>query len=137
MAHELKEDNDLRDLLTSTKTIAVVGLSPNPSRPSYEVASYLQSKGYKIVPVRPGVDEVLGEKAYASLKEIPFPVDMVDVFRKNEHIPAVVDEAIEIKAKSIWIQLGLSHDEATKKAVDAGIPVVQDKCILIEHKRLI
>jgi uncharacterized protein len=136
MTNILENDNDIKVLLEETKIIAVVGLSPNPDRPSYGVAAYLQSKGYKIVPVRPGVEEVLGEKAFASLEQIPFPVDMVDVFRKPEHVPPIFDEAIKIGAKSVWLQQGIRHDEAAAKAANAGLKVVQDKCALVEHKKL-
>lgn len=97
----------------------------------------MQSQGYKIVPVRPGVDEVLGEKAYASLSDIPFEIDIVNIFRKPEHVGPIVDEAIQKKAKTIWMQLGISNDDAAKKAADAGLEVVQDRCMLIEHRRLL
>ena len=137
MAKIITKDQDIKQLLKTAKTIAVVGLSPDPERPSYEVASYLQSKGYKIMPVRPGIEKILGEKAYASLTEIPEPVDIVDIFRKTEFIPEVVDEAIRIKTKAVWMQLGLSHSEAAQKAVSAGLSAIENRCILIEHKRLL
>ena len=137
MAKILTKDQDIKQLLKTAKTIAVVGLSPDPERPSYEVANYLQSKGYKIIPVRPGIKEILGEKAYASLTEIPESVDLVDIFRKTEFIPEVVDEAIRIKTKAVWMQLGLSHPQAAQKAVSAGISAIENRCILIEHKRLL
>jgi uncharacterized protein len=129
-------DQLIEDVLKNSKTIAVVGISPKPDRASNEVAKYMQARGYKIVPVRPGADEILGEKAYASLKDIPFEVDIVDIFRKPEHIAAIVDEAIEIKAKAVWMQLGLVHEDAAKKAEAAGLKVVQDKCLVIEHRRI-
>ena len=116
---------------------AVVGLSPDPDKPSFEVAHYLQNKGYKIIPVRPGTDQILGEKAYASLSEIPVPVDIVDVFRKVEFIPEIVEEAIRIKAKAVWMQMGLVHPQASEKAKAAGLKVVMDRCLLIEHRRLL
>ncbi|MBI2608421.1 MAG: CoA-binding protein [Deltaproteobacteria bacterium] len=125
----------IKELLSKAKTIAVVGLSPDPDKPSFEVARYLKEQGYKIVPVRPDEQEVLGEKAYASLKDIPFPVDIVDVFRRPEHMPVVVDEAIPLKPKAIWMQLGIEHQEAARKASKAGIQVIEDRCILIEHKK--
>ena len=137
MSNTQNEDNLIKEMLTQSKTIAVVGLSPDPDKPSFEVAHYLQSKGYKIIPVRPGTDQILGEKAYASLSEIPVPVDIVDIFRKAEFIPEIVDEAIRIKAKSVWMQLGLVHPQASQKAKDAGLKVVMDKCLLIEHRRLL
>jgi len=130
------EDQKLKEILAQTKTIAVVGLSPEPDRPSHEVAAYMQKQGYKIVPVRPGVDKILGEKAYASLKDIPFEIDLVDIFRKPDAISAIVDEAIEKKAKAVWMQLGLEHNEAAQKAVTHGLKVVQDRCLAVEHKRL-
>lgn len=136
MKNILTQDTDIKNLLKSSKTIAVVGLSTDPTKPSYEVSAYMQSKGYKIVPVRPGAQEILGEKVYASLSEIPFPIDMVDIFRQREAIPGVVDEAIKVKAKAVWMQLGLEHDEAAQKGANAGLKVVQDRCLLIEHKKL-
>lgn len=135
MTSILTQDSQIKALLEQTKTIAVVGLSPDPTKPSYEVSSYLQSKGYKIVPVRPDTEEVLGEKAYASLSEIPFPIDIVDIFRRVEFIPEVVDEAIKIGAKAVWMQLGLKHEQAAQKAISNGMDVVMDRCLLIEHKK--
>lgn len=137
MSHILTKDSDIRKLLATAKTIAVVGLSPDPSRPSYEVSTYLQAQGYKIIPVRPGGGEILGEKTYASLLEIPFPIDIVDIFRKTEFIPEIVKEALKIKPKAIWMQLGISHTQAAKQASDAGISVIEDRCMLIEHRRLL
>ena len=131
------DDKSLKTLLQKSKTIAVVGLSPDPDRPSYEVSAYLQKKGYKIVPVRPGGGEILGEKAYAALSDIPFPIDIVDVFRKPEFMPEVVREALKIKPKAIWMQLGISHAAAAEAASNAGLQVVEDKCLLIEHRRLL
>lgn len=135
MASILTQDAQIKALLTHSKTIAVVGLSPDSTKPSYDVASYLKSQGYKIVPVRPDTDQILGEKAYGSLMEIPFPIDIVDIFRRVEFIPEVVDEAIQVKAKAVWMQLGLEHSEAAKKAVSSGLDIVMDRCLLIEHKR--
>ena len=129
------DNKAIKKLLGEAKIIAVVGLSPEPDKPSHEVAQYLQSQGYKIVPVRPGADEILGEKVYASLKDIPFKVDIVDVFRKPEHMPQVVDEALAIKPKAVWMQLGISNEAAATKASQAGLQVVEDRCILIEHKK--
>jgi len=140
---KLKEDqmsnNDamVEKVLKDAKVIAVVGLSSDPDKPSFEVAHYLQSKGYKIVPVRPDGDTILGEKVYHSLSQIPFPVDIVDIFRKVEFIPAIVDEAIGIHAKAVWMQLGLEHRAAAEKAKQAGLNVVMDRCMLIEYRRLI
>ena len=136
MLNILEKDSDIKDLIDASKTIVVVGLSPDPNKQSYEVASYLQAKGFKIVPVHPEAQEILGEKVYRSLSEIPFPIDIVDVFRRPEFIPAVVEETIKIKPKAVWMQLGISHDQAAQNAASHGIKVVQDRCLLIEHKRL-
>lgn len=130
------EDTLIKELLTHSKTIAVVGLSDKPDRPSYEVAQYLQKKGYKIIPVNPAIDKILGEKSYASLSEISESIDIVDIFRKPEFIPEIVDEAIRIKAKAIWMQLDLIDEEAAQKAKKAGLKVIMDRCLLIEHRRL-
>jgi hypothetical protein len=129
-------DETLRDLLSRVKTIAVVGLSPKPGRPSFSVAQALQRWGYRIVPVRPAVDAVLGEKAYPSLAQIPFPVDLVDVFRAAEHIPGVVDECLAIGAPAIWIQEDIVHEAAAEKARAAGLTVVMDRCIYKDYLRL-
>ena len=127
--------NDIiRELLTRTKTIAVVGLSSSPFRPSFGVAQYMQSKGYRIIPVNPNEKTVLGEKAYASLSEIPEKIDMVDVFRRPEFVPEIVDETIRLKIPSLWLQEGVIHEAAAQKAGDAGIAVVMDRCILKEHR---
>ena len=112
--------------LKERKTIAVVGLSPNPDRDSHRVALYLQQAGYRVIPVNPMVDEVLGEKSYPDLKSIPEHIDMVDVFRRSELVPPVVDEAIELGVKFIWMQDGVIHEESAKKAEEAGIPVIMD-----------
>ncbi len=129
-------DERMRQVLEDAKRIAVVGLSNKPERDSYRVAQYLQEQGYEIIPVNPMVDEVLGQKAVASLKEIEGEVDIVDVFRRSEEIPGVVDDAIAIGAKAIWLQLGVIHEEAAQKAVDQGLDVIMDRCIKVEHARL-
>lgn len=126
----------IRKLLTRARTIAVVGLSDNPSRASHRVSAYLQERGYRIVPVNPGATEVLGEKAYPSLREIPDKVDIVNIFRRPEAVPAIVEDAIAIGAGAVWMQLGIVHDEAARRACDAGIPVVMDRCIMLEHSGL-
>jgi predicted CoA-binding protein len=118
------------------KTIAVVGLSPKEIRPSYGVAKYLQSVGYKIIPVNPGNPEILGEKSYPTLKDIPVEVDVVDVFRKPEHVMPITEAAIEIGAKAIWFQDGVINEEAAKKAEDAGLLVVMDDCMLRQHQAM-
>jgi hypothetical protein len=129
------EDEEIRGILENNRTIAVVGLSANPDRDSHRVARYLKEQGYQIVPVNPKAEEILGQKCYASLKEIPFSVDIVDIFRKIEAIPAVVDEAIATGAKVVWMQLGLAENQSAQKARSAGLQVVMNKCIKIEHSR--
>jgi hypothetical protein len=130
------DDATLCALLDRVKTIAVVGLSPQPARPSYRVAQAMQRYGYRIVPVRPLVDEVLGEKAYASLADIPFAVDLVDVFRAAEHIPAIVEQCVALHLPAIWIQEGIVADTAAQRAQAAGMTAVMDRCLLKEHVRL-
>ena len=122
-------------ILRGAKTIAVVGLSSNPMRASHEVAEYLKNAGYRIIPVNPNETEVLGEKAYARLEDVPEPVDIVDVFRRAEDVPAVAESAIKIKAKVLWMQLGIENAEAAEKARAAGLVVVEDSCLMVEHKR--
>jgi predicted CoA-binding protein len=124
---------EIAEILQGYRVVAVVGLSNDPSRPSFQVAQYLKAHGYRIVPVHPGSAEVLGEKCYASLKDIPFPVEVVDIFRKVEAIPAIVAEAIEIGAKVVWMQLGLAEPASAHKARQAGLQVVMDRCMKIEH----
>jgi len=129
----MNEPVKIRDIL-KLKTVAVVGLSPKPERPSYRVASYLKSHGYRIIPVNPGQQEILGEKCYRSLKEIPGAVEVVDVFRRSEEVPPIVDEAIAIKAKALWLQDGVINEESAKKAEEAGLLVVMDDCMLRQHQ---
>lgn len=140
-ACEMPDHNPTRDsirrLLMDSKRIAVVGLSDKPERDSHMVARYLQNHGYEIIPINPAVKEVLGAKAYASLKDVPGAIDIVDIFRKPEAVPQIVDEAIEVKAKAIWMQLGVTHNAAADKAERAGLEVVQSKCIKVEHARLL
>ena len=123
------------DILTKYKSIAVVGLSSNPARPSYGVTEYMQSAGYHIIPVNPNETDVLGEPSYASLEEIPQKIEIVDIFRCPDQVPPVVDAAIRANAKVIWMQLGIASQAAAEKARAAGITVVMDACILIEHKK--
>jgi predicted CoA-binding protein len=130
------DDATLRALLDRVRTIAVVGLSPQPARPSYRVAQAMQRYGYRIVPVRPLVDQVLGEKAYASLADIPFAVDLVDVFRAPEHLPAIVEQCLALHLPAIWIQEGIVHEGAARRAQDHGMTVVMDRCLLKEAIRL-
>jgi predicted CoA-binding protein len=129
-------DDALRALLKNVKTIAVVGLSPQPARPSYRVAQAMQRYGYRIVPVRPLVDTVLGEKAYASLADIPFAVDLVDVFRAPEHVPAIVDQCLALHLPAIWIQEGIVHAAAARAAQAGCMTVVMDRCLLKDYVRL-
>ena len=133
----MNEDiNTLRRILKQSKTIAVVGLSANWWRPSYFAAKYMQEHGYRIVPVNPAYQEVLGEPCYRSVRDIPEPVDIVDCFRKSEEIPAIAEDAIAIGAKVLWMQLGVINPEAADKARKAGLEVVMDRCVKIEHARL-
>jgi predicted CoA-binding protein len=127
-------NDDIGRLLTNAKTIAVVGLSDSPLRPSHGVSAYMQSQGYRIIPVNPAIRGALGEKAVASLGEIKEKIDIVDVFRRSEFVPEVVDEAIRLKVPAIWMQEGVVHEAAAEKARKAGIVVVMDRCILKEHR---
>lgn len=129
--------DEIRQLLASARTIAVVGLSDDPSRASFRVASYLQRQGYRIIPVNPGLQEVLGEKAYPSLRDVPEKVDIVDIFRRPDAIPGIVDDAIAIGARAVWMQLGLAHNASADKARAAGLLVVMDKCLMVEHNTLL
>jgi predicted CoA-binding protein len=133
-----QDEAEYLSLLRGARTIAVVGLSPSPMRPSNSVARYLQRSGYKIVPVNPGHNEILGEKSYRSLSDAAreHTIDVVDVFRRSELAGAVVDEAIPLRPKLIWLQLGVVDDAAEARAAEAGIPFVQDRCIAIEHRHL-
>lgn len=126
----------IAELLKTAKTIAVVGLTDSAMRPSFGVAEYMQAHGYKIIPVNPNIDEWLGHKAYASLLDVPEKIDIVDVFRRSEAVPEVVEHAIQIKAPAIWLQEGVIHEQAAQRARDAGIFVVMDLCILKEHRKL-
>ncbi len=130
-------DEELKAIFENTKTIAIVGLSPNEEKASHVVAKYLQEVGFKIVPIYPKEDEILGEKVYRSLAEIPFKIDMVDIFRKPQVIANVVDEVLKRDdIHTVWTQLGLVNNEAGQKAKDKGLKVVQNKCTKIEYKRL-
>lgn len=131
-----KPESEIAAVLRSYRVVAVVGLSADPGRASYQVAQYLQNHGYRIVPVNPGCQEILGEKCYPSLRDIPFPVEVVDIFRKVEAIPAIVDEAIAVGAKAVWLQLGLEEPQSAQKARQAGLQVVQNRCMKIEHAAL-
>ena len=130
------DEETIRSIISTAKTIAVVGLSPKPDRPSNEVAAYLQRHGYRIIPVNPAETEILGERCYASLSEIPEHVDVVDVFRKREAVPPIAEEAVKIGADALWLQLDIVSPEAGKTAEDGGLKVVMDRCIKVEHERL-
>ncbi len=125
-----------QDILKSFKIVAVVGLSANKDRPSHEVAKYLQSHGYKIIPVNPKEVEVLGQTCYPDLKSVPVKVDVVNIFRRSEDVPPIIDQAIEIGAAAVWMQEGIRHEQAAEKARLAGLKVVQDRCMLKEHIRM-
>ena len=132
---ELNSPETINKILEQSRTIAVVGLSSDPSRPSYGVAGYMQSNGYQIIPINPNETMVLGERAYPSLKDVPVPIDLVDIFRRSEEAGAHVDEAISIGAQAVWLQEGVIDHEAALKAQGAGLDVVMDRCILKEHRR--
>jgi predicted CoA-binding protein len=123
------------ELLKNYKTIAVVGLSSNPMRPSYDVTEYMQAAGYRIIPVNPNEREVLGEKSYARLEDVREKIEIVNVFRRAEEVPAVVESAIRVGAKVVWMQQGVENEEAAEKARAAGLMVIEDACILVEHRR--
>jgi predicted CoA-binding protein len=128
--------DEIRALLRNARTIAVVGLSDKPDRDSHRVAAYLQRQGYRIIPVNPAVQEVLGEKSYARLEDISDKIDLVDIFRKPEAVPEIVDAAIAVGAKAVWMQEGIVHNAAADRARAAGLTVVMNRCILKEHLRM-
>lgn len=135
----LADDGAIRELLATSKVIAVVGLSSKRYRPSYDVSQYMKNAGYRILPVNPNESEVMGEKAFASLDEIPknIRVDIVDIFRRSEEVPEVVEGAIRIGARAVWMQEGVVHEAAASRAMAAGLLVIMDRCILIDHRRLL
>jgi len=130
-------DQQIKELLRSAHTIAVVGLSSSRFRASYGVSQYMQSAGYRIIPVNPNEQQVLGEKAYARLEDVPEKIDVVDVFRRSEFVPEIVDAAIRVGARAIWMQEGVADEAAAQRARDAGLFVVMDACILKAHRRLV
>jgi len=132
-------EEEIRKILSSSKTVAVIGISPKEDRPSYIVASYLKSKGYRIIPVRPDGEWILGEQVYHTLSEIPreIGVDVVDIFRRSEDVPPIVEEAVQRGIKVVWMQEGVIHKEASEKAEKAGLKVVMDRCMKKEHQRLL
>ena len=133
MPHHNPPDDTLRQLLTNASTIAMVGASSNPDRPSNGIMRKLQSAGYRVIPVNPNETSVLGERAYASLADVPEPIDIVDVFRRAEFTPAIADEAVKIGAKALWLQSGVVNDEAAAKAEAGGLMAVMDACIGVMH----
>jgi len=133
----VNEDIKIREILQKFKTIAVVGCSRDPEKEAHKVPKYLKEHGYKIIPVNPSAEEILGEKVYKTLSEIKEPIDIVDVFRPSEECLDVAKEAVKINPKVIWMQLGIKNEEAAKLAEKNGIKVIMDRCIMIEHKRLI
>ena len=132
---EINDPETIKRILDECRTIAVVGLSSKSTRPSHGVAAYMQRHGYRVIPVNPNEREVLGEKAYASLRKVPEGIDLVDVFRRSEEAGAAVDEAIAIGAKAVWLQEGVIDHDAAQRAVDAGLLVAMDRCWLKEHAR--
>jgi uncharacterized protein len=128
------QSDPITDILQRAKTIAVVGLSDNPLRPSHGVAAYLQGQGYRIIPVNPKIKESLGENAYPSLREVPEKIDIVNIFRRPQFVEEVVDQAIQLKIPAVWMQEEVIHEKAAQKARQAGIFVVMDRCILLEHR---
>ena len=138
MSHDSYPDDYIRSILQSVKRVAMVGASANPVRPSFFVLRYLLAKGYQVAPVNPGIagGEIAGQTVYAALADVPGPIDMVDIFRAPEAVPGIVDEAIRLGAKVIWMQLGVRHDEAAARAEAAGLKVVMNRCPKIEYGRL-
>ncbi|UCE67317.1 MAG: CoA-binding protein [Candidatus Zixiibacteriota bacterium] len=131
-----REETIIKKILNGSEVIAVVGLSDKKGRPSYRVASYLQKHGYKIIPVNPGISEVLGVKSYPDLESVSCGIDVVDIFRKSEDVPAIVESAIAKGARAIWLQEGIANEEAARLAAEAGIDFVMDRCMRKEHGRL-
>lgn len=130
-------DGEIRTVLQRARTIAIVGMSANPNRDSYAVARFLQRNGYRIVPVNPNLTApVLGEQPYASLRDVPFHIDIVDIFRRSEFVPEIIEDALAIRAEVVWMQLGVIHLAAAKRAQAAGLGVVMNRCTAIEHRRL-
>ena len=132
----IENDGEIRDLLASTKTVAVVGASPKPWRDSGSIAQFLAEKKYAVYPVNPKYREVLGMKCYPDLKSVPAKIDLVDIFRNSNEVGPVIDEAIAVHASAVWMQLGVVNEEAAKKAEEAGMKVVMDRCIAVEHRAL-
>jgi predicted CoA-binding protein len=136
MAFQNPSDATIQAVLATPKIVAVVGCSPSPERDSHRIARLLQARGHRVIPVNPGHREILGETCYASLRDIPEQVDMVDIFRRSEQVAPIVDEAIAVGAKIVWMQLGVIDEQAAAKAQNAGLTVVMDRCPAIEYRRL-
>lgn len=133
----MKDDTDrLRRILKETRTIATVGFSRHPHKPSHSVPRYLMHHGYRVIPVNPGADEILGEKAYPSVDEVPVPIDLVQIFRPSDQVGPHVEAAIEAGAKFIWMQQGIVNQQAAERARAAGLEVVMDRCMMVDHRRL-
>ncbi len=132
---EYQDPGTIKRILSDSKTIAVVGLSDKPDRPSYGVAAYLQSQGYRIIPVNPRISEVLGEKSYPDLESVPEDIDVVDVFRRSEDVPAIAESSISRGVKAVWLQEGVINEEAAKQISESGIAVVMDLCMFKEHNK--
>ncbi len=132
----ITDDKKIKNILDTSKTIAVLGLSPNPERASNQVSGYLKAQGYRIIPIRPGEEEILGEKVYASLDDVNGPIDIVDVFRNSDEVMAHAHEAIRLKPKVFWMQLYIENKEAAALLTEAGVDVIMNRCIKVEHGRL-
>ncbi|HKW05659.1 MAG TPA: CoA-binding protein [Nitrososphaerales archaeon] len=137
MGVENPSDDEIRDILRKCKTIAVIGMSKNPEKDAYSIPAYMKMKGYRIIPVNPSADEILGEKSYKRLADVPDDVDIVDVFRPSEDVPNYVGDILLRKPKVFWLQLGIENNEAEERVASAGIRVVFNKCLMQEHKRLL
>ena len=133
MSYEVQQT--IEKILREAKTIATVGLTDDPSKPSHSVPAYLQANGYRIIPVNPSLESALGEKAYASLADVPEPIDVVQIFRRSDAVGPIVDEAIAVGAKAVWMQIGIANEEAAAKARDAGLDVVMNQCMRVQHMR--
>jgi predicted CoA-binding protein len=137
VAFENPTRDEIKKILQEAGTIAVVGLSDDPAKISHQVSAAMQAKGYRIIPVNPNADTILGEKAYPSLKDVPGPIDIVNVFRRPEHTPPIAEEAVGVRAKTLWLQLGIVNDEAARIAQEAGLTVIMDRCIKVEDSILL
>ncbi|WP_239617256.1 CoA-binding protein [Cohnella mopanensis] len=137
MPYEHPSREEIKQILSDSQTIAVVGLSEDPSKVSYMVSEAMQNKGYRIIPVNPNATSILGETSYASLKDVPVPIDIVNVFRRPEHTPPIAQQAVEAGAKVLWLQLGISNEEAATIATEGGLRIIMDRCIKVEDSILL